>query len=83
MQDDIIEVLEQYIPDVLYTVVPLVNGRGKSDYKLGSSTWPETNFVLVSYIGDEDKERVKKIIAAVKEKFPDEGIKLFFVKAEE
>lgn len=83
VQDDIIEVLEQYIPNILYTIVPLVNGRGSKDYKLGSSTWPETNFVLVSYIEDDEKDRVKAIISAVKEKFPDEGIKLFFVKAED
>ena len=83
VQDDIIEVLEQYIPEILYTVTPLVHGRGGNGYKLGSSTWPETNFVLVSYIEDLEKDKVRTIINAVKEKFPDEGIKLFFVKAED
>ena len=37
---------------------------------------------MISYIEDEEKAAVKKIIAAVKEKFPDEGIKVFFVKSE-
>ncbi|MBO6176174.1 MAG: hypothetical protein J6O39_01340 [Treponema sp.] len=82
VQDDIIEVLEENIPGILYTTVPLVTGRGKSSYKLGTSTWPETNFLMISYIEDEEKAAVKKIIAAVKEKFPDEGIKVFFVKSE-
>ncbi|MBE6355456.1 PG0541 family transporter-associated protein [Treponema sp.] len=82
VQDDIIEVLEENIPGILYTTVPLVTGRGKSSYKLGTATWPETNFLMISYIEDEEKAAVKKIIAAVKEKFPDEGIKVFFVKSE-
>ena len=83
VQDDIIEALEEYIPNILYTVVPLVNGRGAGDYKLGSSTWPETNFLMISYVADSDKDKVRAVIAAVKQKFKDEGIKLFFVKAEE
>ncbi len=83
VQDDITEVLEEHIPDILYTIVPLVKGRGSKDYKLGSSTWPETNFVLVSYVADEDKNVVESIIKAVKAKFKDEGIKLFWVKAED
>ncbi len=82
VQDDIIEVLEENISGIRYTIFPLVNGRGGNDYKLGSSTWPETNFVLVSYVQDDEKDDVKTIINAVKKKFPDEGITLFFVKAE-
>ncbi|MBQ5537103.1 MAG: hypothetical protein IIU02_04210 [Treponema sp.] len=83
VQDDIIEVLEENIPGILYTIQPLAHGRGGNDYKLGSGTWPETNFILVSYIEDEDKDSVRAIIAAVKKRFPDEGIKLFFVRAED
>ena len=83
VQDDIIEVLEEYIPNILYTIIPLVNGRGGDDYKLGSATWPETNFALVSYIDDDDKPKLRSVINAVKEKFTGEGIKLFFVKAED
>ncbi|MCR5218622.1 PG0541 family transporter-associated protein [Treponema sp.] len=82
VQDDIVEVLEENIPGILYTTVPLVTGRGKDDYKLGTATWPETNFMMISYVEDKYKDSLKKIIAAVKEKFPDEGIKLFFVKGE-
>lgn len=82
VQDDIIEILEEHIPNIMYTIIPLVNGKGRDNYKLGSSTWPETNFLLLSYIEDSDKPKVSAIVKAVKEKFRDEGIKLFFVKAE-
>lgn len=83
VQDDIIEALEAYIPDILYTVLPLVHGRGGADRKLGSTTWPESNFALFSYVQEEALPTVKAVIAAIKAKFPDEGIKLFWVKAEE
>lgn len=82
VQEEIIDLLEEHIPNILYTIIPLVVGRGKESYKLGSATWPETNFVLVSYIEDEQVSIVRSIIKAIKEKFNGEGIKLFFVKAE-
>lgn len=42
VQEEITLLLEEKIPDILYTTVPLVTGRGKNSYKLGSTTWPET-----------------------------------------
>lgn len=83
VQDEIITLLEEHIPDILYTVVPLVTGRGKNSYKMGNGTWPETNFILISYIKDEEVATVKAIVRAIKEKFVGEGTKLFLVKAEE
>ena len=50
---------------------------------MGTSTWPETNFLLISYVEDKDLDTVKKVIKAVKEKFSSEGIKMFVLKAEE
>ncbi len=83
VQDEIIQLLEEHIEDILYTIIPLVNGRGKNSYKMGNSSWPETNFMLISYVRDEEVKTVKAIINAVKKKFVGEGIKLFFVKAED
>ena len=39
--------------------------------------------MLTSYIEDSELQTAKAVIKGVKEKFPDEGIKLFFVKAED
>ena len=83
VQDEIVSLMEEHIPGVLYTIIPTVVGRGKNSYKMGNGTWPETNFILVSYIEDENVAMMKAIIKAVKEKFTGEGIKLFLVKAEE
>lgn len=83
VQDEIVSLMEEHIPGVLYTIIPTVVGRGKKSYKMGSATWPETNFILVSYVEDENVVTMKAIIKAVKEKFEGEGIKLFLVRAEE
>ncbi|QTQ12656.1 hypothetical protein HRI96_10870 [Treponema parvum] len=82
VQDDILEALEENVPEILYTVVPSVQGRGGENRKLGTTTWPETNFLVISYIEDDKVPAVKAVIKAVKEKFKNEGIKLFFTKAE-
>ncbi len=81
VQEEITLLLEEKIPEILYTTVPLVTGRGKNSYKLGSTTWPETNFILITYVQDDKLKLIKAIIQAVKQKFIGEGIKLFCVKA--
>lgn len=83
VQDEIVSLMEEHIPGVLYTIIPTVVGRGKNSYKMGSATWPETNFILVSYVEDENVATMKAIIKAIKKKFVGEGVKLFLVKAEE
>ena len=69
--------LEQAIPDFMYTVIPLVTGRGGDSRKLGDSTWPETNIIIISYADDSVEERVEKVVNFIKKKFPTEGTKLF------
>ena len=83
VQEDITERLEQEIPSVQYTLIPEVQGRGIRTKKSGDTVWPEMNFVLFTYVELEAAQRIKKIIEAVKERFPHEGISLFFTKAED
>ncbi len=79
VREDITEVLEAAAPGILYTVFPTVYGRGGGDRKLGSVTWPETNFVLVAYTDTDSVDAVKRAVSAVKERFATEGIKLFII----
>lgn len=83
VQDDIIELLEQEIPEIQYTILPEVHGRGGHSKKLGTTTWPEQNFVLFAYVTKEDAKKAKAIIQAVREKFPSEGITFFCVEEAE
>jgi len=81
VQEDITELLEQEIPSIQYTVIPEIHGRGGHSKKLGDTIWPEMNFVLFSYLEEADAHKVKEVVEAVKQKFPNEGISLFFTKA--
>lgn len=83
VQDDITERLEKEIPGIQYTLIPEVHGRGLKTKKLGDTVWPEMNFILFAYIEDDDAKKIKEVIAQVKERFPNEGISLFFTKGEE
>jgi len=83
VQEDIIELLEQELPSIQYTLIPEIHGRGGRTKKLGDTVWPEMNFVLFSYVEDADAPRVKAVVEAVKKRFPNEGISLFFTKGEE
>ena len=83
VQEDITELLEQEIPSIQYTVIPEIHGRGMRTKKLGDTVWPEMNFVLFSYVEAEDAKKVKEVVEAVKQRFPNEGISLFFTKAVE
>ena len=83
VQDDITERLEKEIPGIQYTVIPEVHGKGLKTKKLGDVVWPEMNFILFAYIEDDDAKKVKDVLAQVKERFPNEGISLFFTKGED
>ena len=76
---ELIANLEACLPDFLYTSIPLAYGRGRDSYKLGDSTWPETNFVLIAYADDAVEQKVAQIVRYIKLKFPTEGIKLFIL----
>jgi len=83
VQDDVIELFEEEMPDIQYTIIPESMGRGLHTKKLGDTTWPEMNFTLFTYVNKSDAKKIKAIIQAIKEKFPSEGISLFFVRCEE
>lgn len=83
MQEKILNNLEAAIPDFLYTVIPTVHGRGKKSRKLGTTTWPETNVIIIAYCSDDNEKIVCTVVQYIKSKFSDEGIKLFVLHEKE
>ena len=83
VEDDIIERLEENIPDIQYTILNDVHGKGLKTRKMGSAAWPEQNFILYAYVDAEAARKIKAVIEDVKVKFPKEGISLFFTKGVE
>jgi hypothetical protein len=82
VEEEIISTIEGKISDFYYTLVPNVHGRGKNSYHMGTATWPEENFMLISYLTDHDALTAEAVLEETKRRFPDEGIKLFFIKAD-
>jgi hypothetical protein len=74
VHDELIEALEGSLPDIEYTLLPLVHGRGKRKRKLGTRTWPETNFLLISYLDEAGAERARAVVLSIERKFPNEGV---------
>lgn len=83
VQDEIVELLEQEIEGVQYTIIPDAQGRGGHSKKLGDTVWPEMNFVLFCYTDLAGAKTIKAIYEAVKAKYPQEGISLFFTESVE
>lgn len=77
VESEIIEALEAAVKDFHYTLLPQIQGKGKTKYRLGTAVWPELNFFLISYLDDKDAPKVQAAVRGVKERFPREGIKLF------
>lgn len=60
-----------------FTLIPSVHGMGNTNPKMGSSVWPEENFILIIYTEGETAEKIAQTIAEIKIRFPSEGIKYF------
>ena len=79
VQEELIETVEAALPKFQYTLVPMAHGKGRTNRKLGTVTWPELNFLLIAYIDDSETDAIRSAIASVKDRFPGEGIKLFTI----
>jgi hypothetical protein len=79
VENEIIEALGHSISDFYYTLLPEIHGKWKTKYRLGTPTWPELNFLLISYLDDEAAVKAEAAVRGVKERFPREGIKFFMI----
>ena len=79
VEDDIIEILENSIPEFEYTIDENLYGRGRKSRKLGNNVWPEMNFVLTAYVNSAEVQFVRGCVEQIKQKFPNEGINLFVI----
>lgn len=79
VQEELIDAVEAALPKFQYTLVPMVHGKGRTNRKLGTVTWPELNFLMISYVEDQELDLLRSAIKSIKERFPREGIKLFLI----
>jgi hypothetical protein len=79
VEENIIEAFSNSGVGKYYTKYPNVFGVGHSGPRMGDAIWPEENFALVVWCEEEEAYIIEKAIQGVKEKFPDEGIKIFWM----
>ncbi|AEJ62470.1 hypothetical protein Spith_2215 [Spirochaeta thermophila DSM 6578] len=77
VEEDLFDLFEERGIGAHYTLIPQVQGAGSSGPRKGDHIWPETNFVLIIYAGEEETAKIREAVADLKRLFPNEGIKLF------
>jgi hypothetical protein len=77
VEENILEAFARENVGKYYTKYSNVFGVGSSGPRMGDAVWPEENFALVAWCEEEEARGIARAVAAVKEQFPDEGIKLF------
>ncbi|MDR2029462.1 MAG: hypothetical protein LBP93_07990 [Treponema sp.] len=77
VEENILEALAAEKAGKYYTKYPNVYGVGSTGPRMGDAIWPEENFAMVIWCEEEEARGIARAVAFVKERFPDEGIKLF------
>jgi hypothetical protein len=81
IEENILEALAEENVAKYYTRYPNVLGVGRAGPKMGDAIWPEENFVLVVWCEEEEAQGIERAVATVKERFPNEGIKVFGLRS--
>ena len=79
VEENILDALKYEEVGKYYTKYPIIFGVGSSGPRMGDPVWPEENFALVIWCEEEEARKIGRAVAFVKNKFPDEGIKVFGV----
>ncbi|MDR0877205.1 MAG: hypothetical protein LBN21_04070 [Treponema sp.] len=77
VEENINEALRKEGVGKYYTKYPSILGVGSTGPRMGDAIWPEENFALVIWCEEEEARGIVRAIGAVKEHFPNEGIKIF------
>jgi hypothetical protein len=77
VEENILEAFQAEGVAKYYTKFNSIFGVGSSGPRMGDAIWPEENFSIVVWCEKDEVEGIERSVAAVKQQFPDEGIKLF------
>ena len=77
VEENIHEALKEHNVGKYFTLYPNISGVGSAGPHMGDAIWPEQNFVMVIWCEKEEAKIIEKAVTEVKERYPDEGIKLF------
>jgi hypothetical protein len=77
VEENILEALRYEGVGKYYTKYPSIFGVGSSGPRMGDAVWPEENFAMIIWCEEEEARKIESAIGFVKNRFPNEGIKLF------
>ncbi|MDR1211341.1 MAG: hypothetical protein LBK40_03820 [Spirochaetaceae bacterium] len=77
VEENILEAFSNAGAGKYYTKIPGVRGVGTSGPRMGDAIWPEENFLLIIWCEPDEARIIEQELLKVKERFPDEGIKIF------
>jgi hypothetical protein len=80
IEADLFEHFERRKVGHRYTKLPVVHGAGNSGPRQGDHIWPEENFLLIIYCGEEEAKKIREAVMEVKKHFESEGLKLFEIE---
>jgi hypothetical protein len=77
VEENILDAFKKEGVGKYYTKYPTIYGVGSSGPRMGDPIWPEENFALVIWCEEEEARVIRQAVESVKERFPDEGVKVF------
>ena len=77
VEENILDALKHEGVGKYYTKYPSILGVGSAGPRMGDAVWPEENFAIVIWCEKEEALGIARAVEFVKQKFPDEGIKMF------
>ena len=77
VEEDLLRELTLSINNFMFTKINGVHGIGKTEPKMGSSVWPEENFILIVYCNNEQEKAIRNAIQKTKKIHTLDGIKYF------
>lgn len=83
VEQDIKDALGEKVSDLRFSRLGGIHGQGRQIPRQGDGVWPEENFMLIIYCSEENAGSYVEGIRIVKERFPQEGIKVFALPFEE
>lgn len=64
-----------------YSRIGNVLGCGFTEPKMGDSVWPQVNSQFIIYCSEDEAKKIKSIVNDIREKYPNDGISIFFTAA--
>jgi len=80
VEKEIVCALRESIQGFYYTLLPQIPGGDEPDYQSKTGIWTNLNFLLISFLEEKDAAKAQIIIGDIKHRFPEKGIRLFFME---